>query len=72
MEPMNHTAANLNRTAWAATLHCLTGCAIGEVLGMVLGTWLGWGNGVTIVVQAGRGSRARVGHRVDSRDGSRG
>ena len=26
-----------------ATRHCLTGCAIGEVLGLVLGTWWGWG-----------------------------
>jgi hypothetical protein len=32
------------RTAIMATLHCLTGCAIGEVLGMVLATWWGWGN----------------------------
>jgi hypothetical protein len=31
-------------TAVSATLHCLTGCAIGEVLGMVLSTWWGWGN----------------------------
>lgn len=30
------------RTAASATLHCLTGCAIGEVLGMVLATWWGW------------------------------
>jgi hypothetical protein len=30
------------RTATSATLHCLTGCAIGEVLGMVLATWWGW------------------------------
>jgi hypothetical protein len=30
------------RTAINATLHCLTGCAIGEVLGMVLATWWGW------------------------------
>ena len=29
-------------TAVNATLHCLTGCAIGEVLGMVLATWWGW------------------------------
>jgi hypothetical protein len=29
-------------TAVSATLHCLTGCAIGEVLGMVLATWWGW------------------------------
>ncbi len=34
--------ADLTRTAVAATLHCLTGCAIGEVLGMVLATWWGW------------------------------
>lgn len=30
--------------AVTATRHCLTGCAIGEVLGMVLATWWGWGN----------------------------
>ena len=30
------------RMAVSATLHCLTGCAIGEVLGMVIGTALGW------------------------------
>lgn len=29
-------------TAVSATLHCLTGCAIGEVLGLVLATWWGW------------------------------
>jgi len=40
----------LNATAWSATLHCLTGCAIGEVLGMVIGTWLGWGNAATVAV----------------------
>ena len=45
-----HKASSLNRTAWSATLHCLTGCAIGEVLGMVIGTALGWGNGPTIAV----------------------
>ncbi|MFJ7067139.1 DUF4396 domain-containing protein [Streptomyces sp. NPDC101115] len=33
-----------------ATLHCLTGCAIGEVLGMVIGTALGWGNLPTMVL----------------------
>jgi len=40
----------LNRTAWSATLHCLTGCAIGEVLGMVIGTALGWGDAPTIAL----------------------
>jgi len=39
---------DLNRVALSATVHCLTGCAIGEVLGMVIGTWLGWGTAATI------------------------
>lgn len=38
------------RTAAQATLHCLTGCAIGEVLGMVIGTALGWGNVATMAL----------------------
>lgn len=42
--------ATLNSVAWSATLHCLTGCAIGEVLGMVIGTALGWGNLETIAL----------------------
>ncbi|CAM5460870.1 hypothetical protein SMICM17S_11075 [Streptomyces microflavus] len=33
-----------------ATLHCLTGCAIGEILGMVIGTALVWGNVQTMVL----------------------
>ncbi|GAA2653312.1 MULTISPECIES: DUF4396 domain-containing protein [Streptomyces] len=33
-----------------ATLHCLTGCAIGEVLGMIIGTALGWGNVSTMIL----------------------
>jgi hypothetical protein len=46
----HHHTQSLSRTAWSATLHCLTGCAIGEVLGMVIGTALGWGNGATIAL----------------------
>jgi hypothetical protein len=38
------------RAAASATLHCLTGCAIGEVLGMVLATWWGWGNGASVAL----------------------
>lgn len=39
----HHTAApNLNKLALSATLHCLTGCGIGEVLGLVIGTSLDW------------------------------
>jgi Domain of unknown function (DUF4396) len=35
---------SVNRLAVAATNHCLTGCGIGEVLGLVLATWWGWGD----------------------------
>jgi hypothetical protein len=38
------------RTAVSATLHCLTGCAIGEVLGMVLATWWGWSDAPSILL----------------------
>ncbi|MBB5078550.1 DUF4396 domain-containing protein [Nonomuraea endophytica] len=41
------------KMAALATLHCLTGCAIGEVLGMVIGTALGWGNVATIALAVG-------------------
>jgi len=37
-----HDAVSLNRLAARATTHCLTGCAIGEVLGLVIATQLGW------------------------------
>jgi hypothetical protein len=47
---MDHAPASLTRQAISATLHCLTGCAIGEVLGMVIGTALGWGNLATIAL----------------------
>ena len=43
-------AASLNRTAFAATWHCLTGCAIGEVLGLAIATTLGWGNVASIAI----------------------
>jgi len=38
------------RTATQATLHCLTGCAIGEVLGMVIGTGFGLHAAATVVL----------------------
>ena len=41
---------SLNRVAALATLHCLTGCAIGEVAGMVIGTALGLSNPATIAL----------------------
>lgn len=41
---------NLNRTAASATLHCLTGCAIGEVLGMIISSALGWAAAPSIIL----------------------
>jgi hypothetical protein len=41
---------SLNRIAATATLHCLTGCAIGEVAGIVIGTAAGWGDWPTIAL----------------------
>jgi hypothetical protein len=40
----------LTTIAISATLHCLTGCAIGEVLGMAIGTGLGLSNWSTVVL----------------------
>jgi Domain of unknown function (DUF4396) len=44
---------NLNALAFSATVHCLTGCAIGEVLGVVIGTALGWSDLATIALAIG-------------------
>lgn len=51
--PGRQDAAGLNRLAVVATAHCLTGCAIGEVLGLAIGTSLGWGNAPTIALAVG-------------------
>jgi hypothetical protein len=40
----------LTSVAIAATLHCLTGCAIGEIVGMIIGTAFNWSNGGTIAI----------------------
>ncbi|BCJ55432.1 hypothetical protein Asp14428_69070 [Actinoplanes sp. NBRC 14428] len=56
-EPHTHhhpPASATGTTTWAAaataTLHCLTGCAIGEVLGMVIGTAAGLHNAATVLL----------------------
>ncbi len=41
---------SLNRLAASATIHCLAGCGTGEVLGVVIGTALGWGMVSTIAL----------------------
>lgn len=58
MDQRSHTGSKgaafsggeLNRLALSATVHCLTGCTIGEVLGMVVGSALGWGNWNVVVL----------------------
>jgi hypothetical protein len=40
----------LNRLATSATNHCLTGCVIGEVTGMMIATALGWGDVASIAL----------------------
>ena len=40
----------LDLVALSATLHCLAGCAIGEIVGMIAGTALGLSNAVTVVL----------------------
>lgn len=59
MSTVTHPAAHrseelsgsaLNGLAFSATAHCLTGCAIGEVLGMVIGTSLGFSDWGTVAV----------------------
>jgi hypothetical protein len=46
----HRTHGSLNHLALAATLHCLTGCGIGEVLGLVIAAWLGWGTFASIAL----------------------
>jgi hypothetical protein len=57
MHPMGHAHAHgapqgreLTGLAVSATLHCLTGCAIGEVLGMIIATALDFSNAGSIAI----------------------
>jgi hypothetical protein len=61
VQPTSHDAGDhdmhhdmgTNAMALSATLHCLTGCAIGEILGLMIGTALGLGNLATIAIAVG-------------------
>jgi hypothetical protein len=50
LPPAHAASESLNRIALVATVHCLMGCAIGEVAGLLIGTALGWGNAATIAL----------------------
>jgi Domain of unknown function (DUF4396) len=45
-----HADQDLNRAALSATIHCLTGCAIGEVVGMAIAEAFGWSNAIQIAL----------------------
>lgn len=49
---MDHglSARSTSKLAFSATVHCLSGCAIGEILGMVAGAHFHWTNAATIAV----------------------
>lgn len=42
--------ATTNNMAISATLHCLAGCSIGEIAGMIIGSAFGLHNGLTIAI----------------------
>jgi hypothetical protein len=39
---VDQDSPSVDRLALSATIHCLTGCSIGEILGLVIATQLGW------------------------------
>lgn len=54
---MHHHTGTAPGATWSmairATLHCLLGCAVGEILGMVIGTALLWGDIPTMALAIG-------------------
>jgi len=46
----SHQRHEHHALAVSATIHCLTGCAIGEVFGMVMGVAFGWSNAATVAL----------------------
>jgi hypothetical protein len=51
--PSGAQASSLNALAISATTHCLTGCAVGEISGMLIAISLGWGNVGQIALAVG-------------------
>ena len=53
MDHASHQPVSLSRLAARATTHCLIGCGIGEVLGLVIASALGWATLPSIVLAIG-------------------
>jgi Domain of unknown function (DUF4396) len=51
--PAAHAGGSLNSLAFSATLHCLIGCALGEIVGMMIALALGWGDIAQIATAVG-------------------
>lgn len=49
-EHMHHQHAPSNKMALSATLHCLMGCAVGEMIGVTIGTHLGYAPHTTVTL----------------------
>ena len=49
----HHEMGSVNAMAASATLHCLTGCAIGEIAGLIIGTAAGLPAGATVALSIG-------------------
>ncbi len=50
MNTHQHHDMNVNQMAKSATLHCLTGCAIGEISGLIIGIALGLSTLATLIL----------------------
>lgn len=46
----HHDRASMNKLALSATLHCLIGCAIGEMIGITIGTHAGFAPHETVLL----------------------
>ena len=51
--PAAHASGSLNSLAFSATVHCLTGCALGEFAGMMIAMAFGWGHVAQIATAVG-------------------
>ena len=49
-DPAHNDNQSLNSLSLSATIHCMTGCALGEIIGLAIGTALEWSDAATIAL----------------------